>query len=296
MRRKMGAILAAVLLVALIAVIVWRVLLPGHSPPRATRKAGMLDLKTIDVRLLADVVGYRPSAAGNAGDDYAAAAEIAASDPAAWNAIASHVAAGAKKREFRYIFVHTPATLEVDVRLPALDRLMTVAGAMESLGKRHVSLGAYDRAEEVFRCLLVFGWHVQTERKHIHAVTTGLEIQRAAWFGLRGIYARPGGQDVQRLDALRAYESAAVELSSFYRRKRQIVWAADVWAGDLFDIIAHDQDRAWRVQAVLAMGRARSRFSDVDAKHAEQLLATLERCADPVLAAAARAARDHSPK
>lgn len=319
MRRRLGPILAATLLAGLIAVTAWRLFRPAHSPPRETAKKGMLDLKTIDVRLLADVVGFRPGAEGNAGDDYATAAdlaekgkaaidraasavdsagdgpaEIGRADRAVLEEIAAHVAAGARKKELRYVFVHTPRTLEVAVRLAGLDRLMTAADAMRVLAKYHLSLGEVDRAEGVFRDLLVFGWHMQTERKHVHAVTTGLEIQRLAWFGLRGIHARPGAQDDQRLDALRAYETAAVELSSLYRDKRQIVWSADVRAGDLFHIIEHDQDPAWRVQAILALGRARSMLNDVDAKHAEKLLGTLARCADPVLAAAARAAKDHA--
>ena len=295
MGSKIGWIAAGGIVVIVAVVIIIFGFGSSHSPPRDTLKQGMLDLKTIDVQLLADVVGYRPSGAGNAGDDYHTAADLAERDPSGWHAIAADVAAGAGKRECRYVFVHTPQTLDVDVGMGAVERLRTVATVLSEVADRHTSAGDWAGGESIFRSLLVFGWHVQTDRGHIQCVATGLEIQRIAWFGLRGIYARPGGRDDGRLDALRRYETAAVDLSSFYRRKRQIVWADDVWAGDLFHVIAHDADFAWRVQAVLAMGRGRSKFKDVDARHAERLLDAMAHGDEPILAAAARAARNHTP-
>jgi len=316
MSNKLGWSLAAFLVLGLAAFIIWQVFFPGRSGPQATLRAGMLELKTIEIPV-SDVVGYTPGEGGNAGDDYAEAARLAVENrqttiaarlalqeakdsPADVSAaaqevlekIASHVARGARKKEMKYLFRHTPKALKVHIRVEALEDLASVVAAMEILSSYHISHKRYDQAEKAAQDLFVMGRHMIDERSHIHIVTLGLGAQRAAWNPLVRLY-RQHKKDAERLRVLDRYRMAIVDLEDFYRDKHQIVWSVKPYPGDIFNIIENDKDPAWRLQAVLALGLIKfSAESRGDQKYIQRLMNRLVGDNDELIAAAAKAAKD----
>lgn len=326
MGNKLGWILAGVLVLALAGFIIWRVFFPGHSGPDATLRAGMLDLKTIEVPV-SDVAGFTPSESGNAGDEYAEAARIAAESkleitgaqvaiqeakgrPAAVNAtalgvlekIASHVARGARRKEMKYLFVHTPKTLQVGIRVPALDALAEVTGAMETLSDCHVSHKKYDEAEKALLDLFVMGRHMIDERSHWDLVSRGIGAQRGACNRLFPLY-ETHKKSPERVAALLRYRGALSAFSEFYTvEKYKILWTTGHSLathqsrgpnpGDVFNIIENDKDRAWRVQAVLMLGIIQYTAEPADAKYSRKLIGRLVGDSDEIIAAAAKAAKD----
>ena len=320
MGSKLGWILAGVLVVGIVGAVIILGFGSSHSPPRETLKEGILDLKTIDAKLLIDVVGSQPSGSGNAGDDYAAAGDLAEKEKAVFDKaapavdhpgdkppeigqgdldtlrkIASHVSTGAGKKELKYVFVHTPKSLDVHVRIPNVDKLRTAATAMRILGDYYLLTKKNTLAEKVYRDLLVFAWHLQTERQHTYVLQASLDLHGRALLGLKRAYSAPGNRNEGKLKALKAYEMAVDDLSTFYWDKRNICWSIHPWAGDVFNIIENDKDKAWRVQAVLALGIVKFRprsVTDGDVDYAKALLGKLVGAQDPVIAAAAKAAKD----
>lgn len=316
MGSKLGWILAAFLVLGLVFFIVWQVFFPGHSPPEATLRAGMLELKTIDVPV-SEVVGFTPDGGGNAGDDYAAAAQLAVEkrqdiagarlaiqeakdSPAPVSAtaretleqIASHVARGARKKEMKYLFRHTPKTLRVHIRVAALEDLAEVTAAMQILSDYYFSHKKYDEAETVLHHMLVMGRHMMDERSHIHMFSLGLGAQRAAWSGLARLYGHHK-KDPERLRVLGRYRTGIVDLEEFYREKHQIVWNVRPHPGDIFNIIENDKDPAWRLQGVLALGMIKfSARKRGDHRYIKKLMNKLVGDSNEMIATAAKAARD----
>ena len=317
MGSKVGWIIAGVFAVGIGAMVL--VLAFGSSPsrPRDTLKEGMLDLHSIDAKLLIDVVGSQPSGSGNAGDDYSAAGDLAEREKGALDAgsevdhgdpskvgqgdldtlrkIASHVADGAGKKELKYVFVHTPKSLEVHYAIPRADKLRTAGTAMRILGDYYIGTNKHALAEKVYKDMLTFGWHIQTERQHSYLIQISLDLQARALAGLSRVYSSPDAKDAKKMAAVKGYETARKNLSKFYWDKRKICWSIRPWAGDIFHIIKNDKDKAWRVQAILALGMIKFRptsVTDDDVDYAQELLGGLVGNSDPVIAAAAKAAKD----
>lgn len=326
----LGGVLVSILVAFLVLRLgfprTWRALFVSPSSPNATLQEGLLELHTISVPV-SRVAGLTPDASGNAADDYAEAAKIAVADdkiltaaklaldeaerepasitPQALDAlkrIAQHVADGARKKQMKYVFQYTPKALKVSMQIQGLRGLEEVIASMQILARYYLSHKKYDQAESVLRDLLVMGRHMIDERSHVHIVELGLGAQRAAWDRLFPLYAtdRP---DADKAAALRAYEAASIEFEEFWYEKRKIVWtpghnratgrSPGPDPGDIFNIIENDKDKAWRVQAILVLGIIKyAAERPVDIEHSRKLLDRLVGDPDPLIAAAAKAAKD----
>ena len=317
MGNKLGWILAAVLVGGLIVVIVLTVAFPGHSRPKATLKEGMLDLQKVEMPI-SEIVGSEPDGDGNAADNYANAATLAVEekvavtnalktirdakgaaaeiDPGALETLRKidrHVAAGARKKKMQYLFVYTPKTLEVHIRVEELARLAEVAGAMNVLGQYYICQKKFADADQVYKHLMVMGWHMINERSHIHMVNMGMGFQRMAWQGLWDSSNAQGHKDKKHLETLQRYETKLITLVDFYIQKQKIVWNTRPHPGDIFNVIENDKDRAWRVQAVLALGLIKfSAGEGGDQDYIKELLEDLVDDEDPIVSAAAKAAKN----
>ena len=310
MGSKLGWIAAGALVVGLAVVIIMKVVIP--SPSRATpatRKAGFMDLKQVCIPV-GDIVGAAPSGAGNAADDYVRALAVArqreqeiakvdagdssAAGMAAMRKVASLVAAGAGKAKLDYTFTHTPKTFEVGYRYqPAVD-LQTVSGAMFILGRTLYEAKEYAEAEKVLRDLFVMGWHLVQERAHVYVVRTGFGIQMNALGGLRSVYRDWGPEYSSKMSTVSAYIGEIITIERHFDVKQRICWSVDPKPGDVFHIIEKDQDRAWRVQAILSLGILKYRAEDRrgDMRMLGKLIDRFSSSSDPFEAAAAKAVKD----
>ncbi len=329
MGSKAGWILALALIIAVVVIAYFTIFEPLPSPPRDTIEPGFMDLKTVDVPF-ADVIGTEPTEAGNAADDYQKAVQlwltnseeiehtgdddhfnaIAAaadgwSDPgmAACKKIADHVAAGARKKKMEYTFRYSPKRLEIRYHHKHADHLYKVAVAVQQVYFLHKARKEFAEAQKALHDMFILGYHLFNERALPYVSTTGIDIQQAALKWLQQLYETWAGAPKHRLPRIRQYDNDLRVVSHNFRRKRRILWdnipATDpvtnepiLAPGDVFNIAENDQDRAWRVQAVLTLGPMKYRITGRrgDTKKTRKLIQRFLLSKDPIVEAAAKAA------
>jgi len=308
MASKLGWIVAGLLVVGLLTVIVVTVIIPSPSRPTSlTLKAGFLDLKEVKTPL-SELIGSMPSGAGNAADNYVQAVAIAvqkeeeigqvarekkgAEGMAALKRIADLVSAGAAKASMEYTFTHTPKSFEVGYRYqPAVD-LQKVSGAMYVLATTQYEAKQFAAAEKVLKDMLVMGWHMIRERARVHMVRSGYGVQMDALEGLQSVYSAWGGAHAAKLNVIADYLSDVREILREYDQKQQICWTTKPSPGDIYHIVEKDQDRAWRVQGLMALGMLKFKAeSRGDTRKVDELLNRYSNSSDPFEQAAARAAK-----
>ncbi len=329
MGSKTGWILALALIIVVVGVMYFVILDPPPSLPRETNAPGFLKLKKFPVSI-EEIVGYVPSEPGNAGVDYHKAAELwilhgeaidstadvatydaltasadPYSDPAmkACRKIADHVIAGSKKQDMKYTFTFTPKKLKIGYHYEYPEHLFKVAVAVHQLHMVHRDRKEFAEAEKLLQHMFVMGWHIYNEHAVPDMCMTGIEIQMSGIQRLQQLYDRwRDAPHRQRAQACKRYENTLRTVSSIYRRKRKILWdnipAMDpvtheplMAPGDVFNIARNDEDRAWRVQAHIALGPLKFRVSSRgDSKMTRKLIARGKMSDDPFICAAAKAA------
>ncbi len=310
MGSKLGWIAAGTLVVGLLVVIIMKVVIPSPSRPSlATRKEGFMDLKKVSIPV-GDIIGAKPGGAGNAADDYIQALAVARhraheqapvagreSTPtrmAALRKIASLVAAGADKATAEYTFTHTPRTFEVGYRFKPAVGLQAVPGAMFILARELHESKKYAQAETVLFNMFVMGWHLSEERANLYVVRTGFGIQMDALGGLQSVYRDWGPEHGEKMARVAAYMNEIITIQRDFSEKQRILWSTDPKPGDVFHIIEKDQDRTWRVQAILSLGIVKFRHEDRrgDMRQMNKLLERFSSSSDPFEAAAAKAVKN----
>lgn len=304
MASRLGLIVAGILVVVLAIALAIGLMAPSVSgATSATLKTGFMEMKGGDISP-ADIIGSMPAGSGNAGDDYARAAEMtkrneqqiarrSAGGLRTAGNIASHVAAGAAKAQMEYTLVHTPGSFEVEyVYAPARD-LQRVSGALCILAETHRKKKNFREAEKVLHDMLVMGWHMMQERARVDMVQCGLGVQGRALGELQLLYSTWGGQHGGKQPALAAYRSQLRKVRRDYEDKHKICWRTKPNPGDVCYILEHDKDRAWRVQALLTLAIVKFTTQRTgDRKRAESLLQRFAGSSDRYEAAAARSGRD----
>lgn len=319
MGNKLGWILAGGLLAIFVLVIVVFVILPQFDttpPTDLTTAPGALDLKTADAPLDA-IAGRRPSATGNAADDYYAAvlayennkqdlldavgrAETAAGIPtegvAIMEDIHSHVAEGTKKKGMRFTTVKDDQEFLMIRQINGARRLSFMSSALKKLGDYYLANGRHEKAKSVYVDEFLMGWHMSAERSRPHMVITGIGVQRE---GLRGLIAAANATgDSKTAQAATDYLDELDTVSSFQREKLTWIWRADPfeYAGDVFNIIENDKDPAWRVEGILFLGvlKHTQATKKADSKHIRKLIDKYKNSSDPYEKAAAVAAERFS--
>jgi len=317
---KLGWIIGIGLVVVVALVITFTVIFPSPSRPTVdTTVRGTLEFKKIDASPVL-VLGHEPAGPGNAGDDYAKAVKLYKTSPeefdealrsrvevamgewpltgqvlSAFEQMDRLVAAGAKKKDMEYTFVHTPKTFDVSLSYGPADDLQKLGGALETLALHYYSKKKYAEARKVLEHLFTLGWHMTNERVRVDMVSRGLSVQGTAIETLLSVYKvwDSGGNDphtAQTAD-LEKYNRARRAMRRTYDRKVKVVWNTKPKPGDVFNIIENDKDRAFRVQGLLALGivkfTARTRG---DERRAGDLIKDYSESSDPYEAAAAKAA------
>ncbi len=315
MGNKLGWILGGVLAVGVIVVIIAATAFPTHSRPTgATTDPGAMELHKVEYWPRA-VVGDRPAANGNAGDDYHKARLILEKnmnvimsaisggyknvppDSAAMNLlkrIDSAVADGVKKAQMRYTLVHTPKEFRVNHSYIPAQQLEELAGAMETLAKIQTAHQQHAEAINTLKHVFLLGWHMTSERSRGEMLLKGLALRERAAENLLDAYGRMSGDFEAHKSDLRKYLEEAKNVAAIQRSKQSILRSWPAEPGDVFNIAENDEDRAWRVEGILHLGYLKFRQADHrgDMKKINELIEHYIQNGDEMEKAAARAAKD----
>ena len=319
MGNKLGWALAGAAVVGVGTIVLLMVVFPPPSRPTgATLREGSLELHVVGVSA-AKVAGAVPGEEGNAGDDYQGAIETYRDNAEqiaeeieklgegaqvrptlhsralrAIEQIAAHVASGAARKEMRFTLVHTPAKFEYGYFYPPTEEMHNISQPLSLLSYHYRSAKRYADAEKVLRSKFVMGWHMMNERSRTHFVTRGIAIQENAIRSLKLLYREQSGDHSAKIADLAEYASALRKVREHYYQKHLIFARANsIEPGDVFNIAENDKDRAFRVQAILTLGRLRFVATKRgDLRKTEKLIERFLQSDDPLERAAAAAARD----
>ena len=322
---KIGWILSGVMVLALGAVVL--IMSMGNDdstpPTLSITKPGFFEVHEIKVSPAAFLGGALPSGAGNAADDYRQAVEIYrahvsefadAFDPKrraeiakgkytpplpvmnALEKVYALMAAGAAKKEMRYT---TPDLIAVRYADDQASQLIRLGEPLAILADVYHGAGKFAEEEKVLWAMFILGWHM--EREHVRATTAfqGLDVQGGAVGALGDLYSTWEPQNhASQMKAIQEYAPALDRLNRDYNDKLFVIWKKKPQPGDVFATVQRDQDRAWRVDALLMVGAIRYTHSGNtgDQKVAQKLLAKYADDPDPYVKAAAVASRDLTSK
>lgn len=325
MGSKLGWVLSGVLVAAIIGFVVFKIMLPSPSSPTAeTFRTGFLELQRVDVSP-AVVLGAEPSEPGNAGDDYRLAVavyrtnkdaieqaidrelagEITSGDYVpelpvmeAVRKINEHLTAGARKKTMRYC---NPARIVVKFAYASAMELRDLSDAITVLDGVYRSTKNGAELEKVLHNQFALGWHMMNERARAVVVLRGLRTQMKAVNTLEDLYASwkwEPNRHVEQLKGCRQYARGLRKVLRFYENKWNIVWKPRPDPGNIFRIIERDEDRAWRVDALLVLGAIRYTHKALrgDSRVTRKLIERFAKSSDPFEKAAAAAARDLTPE
>ena len=195
-----------------------------------------------------------------------------------FEAIRARVAAAGRKRDMQYLLAEGPDVLSVHyfdhpwlekLALRKRDEQGLVAGqvlpkptlfkALDLLGCYYRGGGDLAEAARAYEALFLLGWHMTHERSVAGMVHLGLRTQSYALRHLHELRAERG--DTAAAAAAGAYREALRPLAEQYETKYIDIWLrianrkkGGAQPGDIFSVIDHDADRAWRVQCILMLG------------------------------------------
>ena len=308
MGSKVGWIISGALVLLFVIAVVVPVAFPTPSKPVKALEKGFLDVYKVS-EPLSLAVGAMPSGAGDAGNDYFEAVQVYRQNKEevdAWIAsfasppppnslpesvqqIARHVEAGAEKASMKYVFVHTPKELKVNRFYEPADELNAVANVVVYTSHFHANRDETDRQIELLKALCVFGWHLYEERAHPVIMNYGLGFQMDAANFLAQEY-KEAGLTEQAADA-EAYYKAITALLTRFDEKMSVLWNTKPAPGEIFYVAENDADRAWRVRAILSLGILKFTSTGADRRYNKKLILKYMNDSDPMIAAAAEAAR-----
>jgi len=227
--------------------------------------------------------------------------EVPFDQPPAVAEVLRHVAEGAGKETMKYVFVHTARDegLRVGRRIEAGNDFIAIAKVLMAVTEYYYHRGEFEQSLAPQENMLVMGWHMFNERAHVDMMYQGLIIQNDALQTLIPTYEDLGYAD--KAGRAREYRSSVRQLMDRIEEKLDVIMPpADqnrlANPGDVFNVARNDRDRAWRVQAVLALGIMKAQPQGVMARADERitrkLIEKFLNDPEPLIRAAAEAARD----
>jgi hypothetical protein len=317
MSHAIGWIAAGLLVVIVTVAVVVLVFFPPHSDPSdATIREGIMDFHTVNIAP-STIAGIDPSSDANAAEDYQQALSFYESNKKDLDnaleemgkkadyapdssvvdkltKIDSMVASGNQKKRFEYSLVYTPKKFDVTFFYPPSNKFQDLAGGLRMLALVYQRQKKYPQAESVLQHEFLLGWHMMNERARVEFTQRGMGIQRDALKGLKELYQLWQPADgIGKQARVAAFRDSLEGLDRWNNMKYQVIWNVKPYAGDVFNIVERDEDRAWKVEALLGLGVVRyTTDKRGDEKYAMRLLEKYAASSDPVLSAAAVAARD----
>jgi len=287
-------------------------------PTRKTSGPDFMNVIKVDAKIT-DVLNATPSGAENAAEHYARAVKLcfanwdALYDAAATLAngdatqhagalktlqeIRRHIGKGAKQAGMNYLEKHASGKLKVSLRQEDTDRLGRTVDVLSLLGDYYIKNKRLKDADAIYRDMFAAGWHMINERSSIHMTRYGVDVQILA---LKGIATSIDGDldknaKDNRMAPLRDSLVALNEFRSSCQDKALIFQEARFDAGNIWNIAENDKDRAWRVQAILAMGLIKfTHTSKANAEHNNAMIEQFLTSSDPLEKAAAQAAKAYT--
>ncbi|MBT3200592.1 MAG: hypothetical protein HN350_11820 [Phycisphaerales bacterium] len=319
MNKITGFIVAGVIAAIVIGVVVKTVLFPApDAPTRATAGAKFMEVSELTFSI-SEILGSEPSGAGNAGEDYAKAAQlINANEETVKDATPSlmkgegqaykaaikileemraHLGAGAQKASMQYLLVCGPKKLAVSTRQDAVTDMGQAIDVIDTLAEYYLANKRYKDAEALYKDMLVAGWHMMKSRSHIHMVTYGRDIMSDAMDGLSNSIDPATDKDEQHAKRLKLskYFKSLPGFNIPYKAKAKILGKVLMDPGDIWKIANNDKDRMWRVQSILAMGLLKfSHKSKGNIKYNNEMIEKFLQSSDPLEKAAAEAAKAYT--
>jgi hypothetical protein len=179
------------------------------------------------------------------------------------------------------------------------DDLAEVGKGLQLLGQYYINKKQHADAERVLQHQFLLGWHMMQERARRSMVQSGMGLQKMALPMLADVYRKLPGDPATRIATLNRYnDKELTALIDFFdqpgtKHKADYLYVPGrgPQPQDLFLIVEKDEDRVWRVEALIALGLIRftqEKDAAIQAKVNELLDKTW---ADPIEAAAAKSAK-----
>jgi hypothetical protein len=179
-----------------------------------------------------------------------------------------------------------------------LEALRKISQAAGTAGLLYIKDNQLDRAEELFASLFTLGQVLYGERLTYGELDTGLTLMATGSEGLKRIAQARGDSDLAaKIDG---FNQARIEYvkKTLQPRYEVVSSIGDKLIarhfGDILALAHHSQDRMWRIEAILKLGRYRfnaGRAGD-QRKAAREVAKLAENDPDPLIRLAAAKARD----
>jgi len=319
MNKITGLIVGGIMLLLVAGILVKVLVFPStDAPTRETSRTGFMDVIEVDAKIT-DVLDAAPSGTGNAADHYAQAVALfvpnyerikdAAADLGAGNVetyaaelkimeeIRGHVGTGAQQASMDYLSKHASGKMKVSTKQEDIMNLALTLNTLDILGEYYIKNKRLKDANAIYRDMFVAGWHMINEHSHIRMAMDGEDTQGDALQGMLESIDSNLDEDArrQRIATLKNYNYALNEYRSIYDEKEKIFRKARLEAGDMWNIAENDKDRAWRVQAILAMGIMRfTHLKKTNVARNNALIEKFLNSSDPLEKAAAQAAKAYT--
>jgi hypothetical protein len=218
--------------------------------------------------------------------------------PSIVGTLQKQLAAGAKKKEMRYVESYGPDTPDVHIETEQSSRLVQMAMFLQKIHRYQIRKGQADQAIEPLKNQVILGWHMYNEHADVQSMFRGLQIQQTAMDMLEEIYATKG--ENSKITQMKPYQDHIDGLERYVREKHGILWFVLIQngnPGDVYYLIENDQDPAWRKRAVLTLGMLKF----MPCLHADKLVIRrkiIKYCEsdDPLVKSSAEASRDFTRK
>jgi tetratricopeptide (TPR) repeat protein len=186
--------------------------------------------------------------------------------------------------------------IKYDFRVNPVEDLRVLGNAALFVGNVHRDAGRADEAKQHYEAAFALGVRLFEERMIFRQVDAGSDLMGSAGILLSRL-ARAGGQN-DRAKEIEEFERARKEVFTPLQTRNSIRGAIinlePVHSGDMIELATRGGDRVWKVEAVLALGRAKfNARTGGDQRGAVRFLKKLAADAeDPVVRFAATVARD----
>ncbi len=322
MNKWTGIIVGAVLALGVGGFVIKTFVFPSpDEPTRATKKKDFMEVIEVKAPITL-VVAAEPTGSDNAADYYvkavevlnanqeaidSAAAAITAGDltqdskaPQALKAleeILGHLAEGAKQASMDFLTKHASGQLKVSKHSDEVQRLGDAFDVLDMLGDYYSKNERHEDAKTTFEVMFITGWHMTNDRCHTHMVMSGPDIQHKALNGLSRTMPKDlDPEEVnKRRGPMREYIHALNDFTEKYEDKIAVFLKNPFDAGDVWNIVNNDKDRAWRVLGILAMGIIKhTHLPKRNASYNNSLIEKFLKSEDPLEKAAAEAAKAYT--
>jgi len=316
---KLGWVLAGVLVVALVGIFLLVVVFPGHSKSHMNPDDLLLKTQQFKPDYL---TGRAMDADGNAGDCYHRAIQLSrkhakmirdatrrighpqsmerltAEEREILDQIAKEIREGAARKQMKFVLKLEPKVLKTRHKPPPIAEAMETLLSAQQLNALDWLRGGGDadfaKAERIYHDTLTMGYHFANERRLVATARKGFGIQQDMCTKLKTLYASQKPANRSRIAKVAKYRAGMTGVRNLYSKKRDFLATINTWKkdpGSVFDIAENDEDLAWRVAGILALGKLKYAVSERgDTKHVRRLIDRFKASDDPMEAAAAEAA------